>query len=168
MQGFSLQSTGCGGRPGGLEHHLKNQGASLANHEIPAIDNIGRFGHVANLSHGSENENPGALAGASGANVDQKKSESEYYRTNLSPSMALCVAIVRCDPHDAALIMEKALSDMAAGMPIAPLLSTMDEAAFWADLATPGERKAYALASFNRMSVTDQGAFLAYVHRGAE
>ncbi|MFN3824091.1 MAG: hypothetical protein ACK4RN_08945 [Pseudorhodobacter sp.] len=112
------------------------------------------------------NENPGALAGATGANVDQKKSEPEYYRTNLSPSMALCVAIVRCDPHDAALIMEKALSDMAAGMPIAPLLSVMDEAAFWADLATPGERKAYCLASFNAMPPKDRASFLAYVQGG--
>ncbi|MDO9638126.1 MAG: hypothetical protein Q7J44_06265 [Pseudotabrizicola sp.] len=74
---------------------------------------------------------------------------------------------MKCDPEDAALIMEKALSDMARGMPIAPFLSVMDEAAFWADLATPMELKAYALACFNRLSVTEQGAFLAYVQRGA-
>lgn len=111
--------------------------------------------------------NPGAAATASGADIVLENTTPEYYQTSLTPSMALCVAIVKCDPHDAALIMERALSDMARGMPIAPLLSAMDEAAFWADLATPVELKAYALACFNRLSVTDQGAFLAYVQRGA-
>ena len=112
------------------------------------------------------NENPGALAGATGA--DQFKSVvPEYYSTNLSPTMALCLAIVKCDPHDAALIMEKALSDLTFGEPRPTLFSVMDDASWWADYATPAELKAYALACFNRLSATDQRAFLAYVQRGA-
>jgi hypothetical protein len=56
---------------------------------------------------------------------------------------------------------------LGAGMPIAPLFNFMDEATFWADMATRAERKAYALACFNRLHAADQAAFLAYVQRGA-
>jgi hypothetical protein len=56
---------------------------------------------------------------------------------------------------------------MGAGMPTAPLISHMDEAVFWADLATRAELKAYALACFNRLRPTDQAAFLGHVNRGA-
>ena len=37
------------------------------------------------------------------------------------------------------------------------------EAAFWADTASPAERKAYCLATFNRMPLNEQMAFLDYV-----
>jgi hypothetical protein len=56
---------------------------------------------------------------------------------------------------------------LGAGMPTAPLFSHMDQAVFWADLATQAELKAYALACFNRLRPTDQAAFLGYVQRGA-
>ncbi|MBN2629102.1 MAG: hypothetical protein JXR75_01020 [Rhodobacteraceae bacterium] len=121
---------------------------------------------MSNRSEGSANENPGALAGATGA--DQFKSGiPEYYSTNLSPTMALCLAIVKCDPHDAALIIEKALSDLTFGEPRPTLFHVMDDASWWADYATPAELKAYALACFNRLSGADQRAFLAYVQGAA-
>jgi len=50
-----------------------------------------------------------------------------------------------------------------AGQPIAPLFNHMDEAAFWADLATPAELDAYALASFNAMHPSRKAAFLDFV-----
>ena len=44
-----------------------------------------------------------------------------------------------------------------------PLAAIMAEAAFWADTASPTERKAYCLATFNRMPLNEQMAFLDYV-----
>jgi hypothetical protein len=46
---------------------------------------------------------------------------------------------------------------------MAPLFNYMDQAAFWADMATPDELDAYALASFNRMAPQRQAAFLGFV-----
>lgn len=57
----------------------------------------------------------------------------------------------------------EALPKAGAGQPIAPLFSHMDEASFWADMAEPSELEAYCLASFNRMPVARQEAFLAFV-----
>ena len=51
----------------------------------------------------------------------------------------------------------------SAGMPGAPFFNHMDEAAFWADMADPGELEAYALASFNRMGLPRQKAFLNFI-----
>ena len=110
-----------------------------------------------------ENENPGALGGATGAEQLEMVYTSEEYRNRAVAATALCHAIADCDPEDAALIMAAALADLAAGMPIAPLIGAMDEAAFWADLATPSELDAYALACTNRMAPTRRTAFLAYV-----
>ena len=65
---------------------------------------------------------------------------------------------------DASLVAEAALRD-GAGQPIAPLFNTMDEASFWADMASNDELKAYALACFNRMFEPDRVSFLDYVQR---
>ena len=114
----------------------------------------------------SENENPGALAGATG---DQNKAASfkrEHYRNRAGAATALCHAIAECDPADACEIMEAAYGSLRAGMPIAPFDGIMEEAAFWADFATRQELKAYCLACYRSMSASDQAAFLAYV-RGA-
>jgi hypothetical protein len=109
------------------------------------------------------NEIPGALAGATGADQAQQNTVTEYYYTSLSPSMALCLAIVKCDPHDAWLIMERAMSDMVFGQPLPVQFTAMSDANWWADWASPVELKAYALACYRRMPTKDQRAFLAYV-----
>lgn len=54
-----------------------------------------------------------------------------------------------------------------AGQPQAAFSGIMDQAAFWADLATQDERDAYMLASFNRSPETRQAAFLEFVQRRA-
>lgn len=110
-----------------------------------------------------ENENPGALAGASGVNQLGKSFKTEEYRKRAEAATALCHAIAECEPEDAAPILEAALLSMSAGWPVPPLLGLMDEAAFWADFATGAERKAYCLACYTRMPAADQAAFLAYV-----
>ena len=50
-----------------------------------------------------------------------------------------------------------------ASHPIAPLLNHIDEAAFWADMATSDEHEAYCLASFKAMPYERQSAFLEFV-----
>jgi len=72
-------------------------------------------------------------------------------------------ALKSMDPDDALMTAESALM-RGAGLPITPLFDFMDEAAFWADMAEPDELKAYALASFNRLSAPNQMAFLKHVH----
>ena len=59
--------------------------------------------------------------------------------------------------------MRAALADLSAGTPIAPLTSVMEQASFWADMVGRDELKAYMLACFNRLSDSDQAAFLGYV-----
>lgn len=72
------------------------------------------------------------------------------------------MALQSLDRGDAVLTAETALAN-GAGQPIAPLFSQIDEAAFWADLASPDEVEAYCLASFSAMQLPRQAAFLEYV-----
>jgi hypothetical protein len=71
-------------------------------------------------------------------------------------------ALLSQDDEDARLTAETALSE-GAGQPMAPLFNHMDESAFWADMATPDELDAYALASFSRMAPQRQADFLGFV-----
>jgi len=71
-------------------------------------------------------------------------------------------ALKSLDRDDAAKTMQAVRSE-GAGQPIAPLFNAMDEATFWADLATPEELDAYTFASFKRMSPARQAAFLNFV-----
>lgn len=76
------------------------------------------------------------------------------------------VTLKALPPQKAQLVAEAALGGAmpsAAGPPIAPLFTHMDEAAFWADMATPDEREAYCLASFKAMPYERQAAFLDFV-----
>ena len=52
-----------------------------------------------------------------------------------------------------------------AGAPLPPLLGGMDEARSWASYASRSELKAYALASFEAMSATDQAAFFKHINQ---
>ena len=115
----------------------------------------------------AQNETPVALAGATGANDFAKLFKSEEYLNRAEAATGLCHAIAACNPFDACEIMAAALDDLSAGMPVAPLFSFMDQAAFWADFSPVPELKAYLLACYNRLPRADQLAFLAYV-RGVQ
>lgn len=88
-------------------------------------------------------------------------------RLNATEGAALAyVALKALLPQDAKAVTEAALGGAmhsAGGQPIAPLFNHMDEAAFWADMATPDEREAYCLASFKTMPYERQAAFLDFV-----
>jgi hypothetical protein len=89
------------------------------------------------------------------------------YQTNLTPAMALVLAIVKCDRLEACQIMEQVLDELAMDMPISPLFGTsiMRQAVFWSDMATQNEAKAYALACYNRLTPANQAALLHYINR---
>jgi len=75
---------------------------------------------------------------------------------------ALAWAALRSLDHDDAVtVAETALG--GAGAPDAPLFSEMDQAAFWADMASPSELDAYALACVRAMATGRRAAFLEYM-----
>jgi len=67
------------GRPGGLKKYAINQMVATANRENSPIDIIGEIRGKANLLPTDANENPGALAGASGANDKAQRLQAEQY-----------------------------------------------------------------------------------------
>jgi len=67
-------------------------------------------------------------------------------------------ALDACEDDHAQNIAQHVLG--GAGAPVAPLYSPMDEAAFWADLASLDELKAFAVASFSRLPKHERAAFL--------
>ena len=130
------------------------------------IDNLGENPVLSNPSEGLENENPAASGKANGVDQLGKSFKTEYYRKRAEAATALCHAIAACDRDDAVVLMEAAIWDLRAGAPGPVFLSIMQEAEDWADWATVSERKAYCLASFNRLSAPDRAAFLAHVTGG--
>ena len=111
-----------------------------------------------------KNENPGALAGATGANWKSLKSVlGQTYLERLKGARDLQAAIDACDPALAAIIMDRALDGLRIGDPGSALFNAMDQAITWADWATPAENKAYCLANFNAMTPKDRAGLLAYV-----
>ncbi|MBL9061712.1 hypothetical protein [Tabrizicola sp.] len=130
-------------------------------------DKSSTSGEPDTLNESVENENPGALAGATGADKLWESFTTEEYRNRALAATALCAAIAECERDDVLAIMEAALLSMRAGAPDPVFAFVMQEANEWAAFASKAERKAYALASFNRLSAPDRAAFLDYVKRGA-
>lgn len=111
----------------------------------------------------TKTESPSALAGAAGADIqDWLDWIDDNIRWEVG-ARKLAVAILHCDPSHRLELLERFYDALRPGFPIIAFDSLMAEAAFWADRASPAERKAYALACFNRMPARDQAAFLDYV-----
>ena len=93
-------------------------------------------------------ENPGALAGATGAGNLELAFKSVKYRLRAERATTLRMALADCDPTDAALIPWSALDAFhAEGFPVSPMFGLMSYATEWADGVTENERKAYQLVS---------------------
>lgn len=131
------------------------------------VDNVAEFPGKSNRDEEAQKENPGALAGATGADSKADSFKNEEYCLRLERARILCLAIADCDPRDACQIMAAALDDLSAGMPGAPLFSYMDQAAWWSDLASEPELKAYLLACWTRLSPRVQDDFLRFIERRA-
>lgn len=117
---------------------------------------------VAALSQ-AKNESPGAAATAPGAGQHSIIFRTKYYRDRADAATSLALAIAECDPADACELMAAALADLSIDMPQPPLFSIMDQAAWWADMASQSELKAYTLACFVRLTPANRAAFLGYV-----
>ena len=72
-------------------------------------------------------------------------------------------ALASCEEEDIWTICGAAQGGAAA--PIAAFNSYMDEASFWADMASPNELKAYSVACYLRLSDRDRIAFNNWVDR---
>lgn len=120
----------------------------------------------ADVPCGQANENPGALAGATGASAETIETTEAHTLNRLRTASALACAVAACDPEDRVLFLERLLEELRPGWPQVPFLcGLMEEAGFWADRASRAELKAYCLASFQRMPPVDQAAFLGYVQQ---
>lgn len=153
--------------PGGPGQSSNNRGLACPPPATGAIGNIGKNRGLSNPDLHPENENPGALAGATGADRKTDTFTGQYYRKRADAATALCHAIAECDPRDACQIMAAALDDLSAGMPGAPLFSYLDAANWWSDLASEPELKAYLLACWSRLSPRAQSNFLRFIERRA-
>jgi len=89
-------------------------------------------------------------------------------RLTLQERAALAFSALRSmEAEEAEMTACAALYGSDAGPPVAALCGVMDEAIFWADRASTAELDAYCLASFNRMTMPRQSAFLSFVQRRA-
>lgn len=100
----------------------------------------------------SEMRNPGALAGATGADHEGINFKTERYRRRALAATALCHAIGECHPEDAVLLMQAALADLSPAYPLPVLSCPVQEARLWASIATDPERKAWAIASIEALA----------------
>ena len=85
---------------------------------------------------------PGAAVTASGA---EYKSWRDWADNNLQRAIAasnFSEVLVECDPADRLDFLEGAHEVLRAGWPGVPFGSVMDQASFWADMASRAEHKA--------------------------
>ena len=68
-----------------------------------------------------------------------------------------------CDSGDRLIFLEAIIEGLRAGMPLPFYGRVMDEARFWATMATRAELKAYCAAAFARLTPEDQDAFRAFI-----
>ena len=88
---------------------------------------------------------------------------STVWQARLTPqeaAVAAWAALRATDPDLALIVASEALG--GAGMPPAALGDVMDDAGWWADLAAPEERAAYAVACFNRFTPLERDQFLEF------
>ncbi len=87
-------------------------------------------------------------------------SVSAVWQARLTPQEAAtvaCAAILATDSEFAESIAYAVLE--GAGAPLPAFFDIVSEAGFWADMATPQERAAYAVACFNRFSPVERDEF---------
>lgn len=124
-----------------------------------AIENIAEHSALSN----TENENPGALAGATGTDIEGFWSLFEDNLNRRAQATRIIDAVLDCGPEDRVLFLETILDQIRPGWPKSFNIDVMEEAGWWADTATTPERKAYLLACYRRLSRADKAAFLTYI-----
>lgn len=120
-----------------------------------------------NEKAGSEIENPGALAGATGADLHSWLEWVDLSIQREAAARSLMEAVLACDPSDRIPLMVQFIEAMRPGAPIPAFGSIMASARDWAAMASRTELKAYALACYEAMNGQDQAAFLSHIGRRA-
>ena len=93
---------------------------------------------------------------------------SAVWEVRLAPSERAWLAVAALaslDDADALEAVDTALG--GAGSPLPALFSFADEAAFWADMATPGERHAYLGAILARLTTSERQKLAKALRRAA-
>lgn len=99
-----------------------------------------------------QKENPGALAGATGAAFEAANFKASYYRRRFEWATALCHVLGECDAEDAAAICAAYLDNLRTDGPAHPFLNEVRaEAEYWADCAQMPELEAVTLAGLRRL-----------------
>ncbi|WP_299129589.1 hypothetical protein [uncultured Amaricoccus sp.] len=126
---------------------------------------------MANLTAEHANENPGALAGATGAEIEVSLNGCDLTTSPDQPStpaeraIAILTAWHALTDWEAVHFADHVFAQVRGHGPVPPFNSFLAEARQWADFTSPSELDAYALAAFDRMRPARQTAFLAHVGR---
>lgn len=119
---------------------------------------------MSNLSEARENENPGALGGATGAIKQTNAICPDYTSDRAARAIALADAAADCPAEIRVRLLERLLDQFRPGWPIPAFPGTvLLEARAWAETASRVELKGYALACVERMPSDDRAAFLAFI-----
>ena len=114
-----------------------------------------------------ENENPGALAGATGAERHSEWEWLNHTANRLNAQDRFCRAVAELPAEDRAEVLDAALRFFEAGEPSPHAITTMmEDASAWARWASPRERKAYLAAIWTHMNINDRAAFMAWASNG--
>lgn len=133
-------------------------------HERTCIDrrNSGRLSNFIKPAHKSLSRTLGYCLTLGTA--DAWSSFATIAASRLSPLErgAIAAAALRSMPVDLAEMAASAIIG-AAGDPLPAFLGGMEDARHWASLASRSERKAYALAAYEAMTVKDRFAFSCHI-----
>lgn len=113
------------------------------------------------------NENPGALAGATGADFEDWFSWFDHNVKRGHDARKLIAAVLDCEPADRLLFIELIAEVLGAGSPIPPFGSVMAEANLWAREASRAELKAYCAASYMHLPPADRQKFRSFADERA-
>lgn len=95
-------------------------------------------------------KNPGALAGATGADHSKYVYKTMEYKLRAMRATELATAIGECHPEDACVLMTAALCDLTPeGAPWTYFASVEDDARWWSRLATPAQLMAMMTAALD-------------------
>ncbi|AUH34648.1 hypothetical protein [Paracoccus tegillarcae] len=122
---------------------------------------------MSNPGSGLAKENPDALAGAIGADLQSWFDWIDNNTRRETAARPLCAAVAACDPRDRLFLLELLIEALRPGQPMPIFNAIMTEARDWAAWATRAELKAFCLASYEAMSGPDQAAFLGHLDRRA-